>query len=395
MPEHSTDPEAEAPSSILIVEDDEGTHRSLSLVFRGKGYRVDTAVTGQEALDKAGARFYNVVLLDIRLPDMDGVSLLEPLKALHPDMAVIMVTAHASVDTAVQSLNRGASSYIIKPIDLDETLALLREAVDKQRLVQENRRLFQEAERELVVRRRTEQALRESQQRLRTMAARMEQVEEAERKDLARELHDRVGQNLTALSINLNLVLDQLSEASRDRVLTRVNDAMELVEETMFHIRDVMADLRPEVLDDYGLTAGLNWYGERFAARSGLEVEVEGNPLDPRLPHEVESGLFRIVQEALTNVSKHASASRVRVAVLGEGGTLRLIVEDNGAGLDPSPAKREGAPPGWGLITMQERAVAMGGRFSIQGGPGEGTRICIEMKDPRDMGHPKPGASGG
>lgn len=130
----------EEKQSILIVDDDESTCRTLTLIFRKKGYKTETAGTGKEAIDKAQGRFFNLALLDIKLPDMEGVELIAPLKEMHPDMAVIMITGYASLETAIQALNNGASAYITKPLNMDEVLAIVREALDKQHLVFEKRK---------------------------------------------------------------------------------------------------------------------------------------------------------------------------------------------------------------------------------------------------------------
>jgi signal transduction histidine kinase/DNA-binding response OmpR family regulator len=146
---------------ILIVDDDESTRRSLRLIFERMGYKTETAGTGREALEKAQARFFNTTLLDIKLPDMEGIELLAPLKELHPDMVVIMITAYASLETAVRALNEGASAYIIKPLDMDEVLAVVKDVLEKQHLVTENKRLYQEAQRELAQRIQAEEELKE------------------------------------------------------------------------------------------------------------------------------------------------------------------------------------------------------------------------------------------
>ena len=131
----------DANPRILIVDDDESTSRTLSLVFGRKGYDTETATTGQEAIEKAQERFFNLALLDIKLPDMEGIELLAPLKELQPDMVAIMITAYASLGTAVQALNGGVSAYITKPLNMDEVLATVREALEKQRLLFEKRRM--------------------------------------------------------------------------------------------------------------------------------------------------------------------------------------------------------------------------------------------------------------
>jgi diguanylate cyclase (GGDEF)-like protein/PAS domain S-box-containing protein len=154
---------------ILIVDDDESTRRSLRLIFEKKGYETELAGTGREAIEKAQGEFFNLALLDIRLPDMEGIELLAPLKELHPDMAVILVTGHASLKTAVQALNDGASGYITKPLDVDDVLSKARDVLERQRLVMENRCLYQAAQRELAERKRVEEALRESEEKYRRL----------------------------------------------------------------------------------------------------------------------------------------------------------------------------------------------------------------------------------
>jgi DNA-binding NtrC family response regulator len=143
--------------SILIVDDDESTRRSLTLIFGKKGYETETAGTGREAIEKAQDRFFNLALLDIKLPEVEGVELIAPLKEMHPDMVVIMATAYASLETAVRALNEGASAYITKPLNMDEVRATVREALEKQRLVMENRRLLQTVQQQLAELRQAEE----------------------------------------------------------------------------------------------------------------------------------------------------------------------------------------------------------------------------------------------
>jgi PAS domain S-box-containing protein len=149
----------EQKEHILIVDDDESTRKSLALIFGKKGYVTDTAATGQEALAKARQQFFNLALLDIRLPDMEGVELLTLLKEMHPDIMLLIVTGYASLKTAVEVLNNGASGYLTKPLNVDEMLAKVRDALEKQRLAIENRRLYQAAQQELAERNRAETML--------------------------------------------------------------------------------------------------------------------------------------------------------------------------------------------------------------------------------------------
>ena len=218
-----------------------------------------------------------------------------------------------------------------------------------------------------------------SEDALRAMSVELSRVEEEERRRLARELHDRVGQNLTALSLNLNLVQGLLPEAVAEIVSGRLEDSLGLVGETVERVRDVMADLRPSVLDDYGLLAALRWYGERFSRRAGVEVEVVGEEMDSRLASEVETELFRICQEALTNVGKHAQASKAVVTLdVGEDG-IRMRIADDGVGFDVEERQTSDGVSGWGLLNMRERALVVEGVLRVVSAPGEGTEVVVEI----------------
>ena len=232
---------------------------------------------------------------------------------------------------------------------------------------------------DMIARRRHEEEMRGYAERLRVLTERLAETEEAERRRLARELHDQVGQNLTALGLNLNMALTQLPPDAPEAVRARLLDSLTLVEQTTERIRGVMADLRPSVLDDYGPVAALRWYGDQFAARAGVRVAVVGESFDPRLPARVENALFRIAQEALTNVAKHASATAVTITVEATERAARLIVADDGIGFDAAHARGCGDHRGWGLLLMAERAEAVGGRCAIKSRPRQGTRVIVEM----------------
>jgi two-component system sensor histidine kinase UhpB len=236
-----------------------------------------------------------------------------------------------------------------------------------------------ESMRDVTERERSAKALEEYAGRLRALSARMAQVSEGERGRLARELHDRVGENLTALGINLSIVRSQMPAEALAAVDSRLADSLALVESTTERIRDVMADLRPPVLDDYGLAAALRWYGEQFARRTGLAIQMDAREPEARAEPHIELALFRIAQEALTNVAKHARATRVHIELLEFAGAHRLVIADDGVGFDPLHAGTPSGTGGWGLLTMAERAEAVGGRWSTVSAPGEGTRIIVEV----------------
>ncbi|HEX6635372.1 MAG TPA: PAS domain S-box protein [Usitatibacter sp.] len=229
-------------------------------------------------------------------------------------------------------------------------------------------------------RRMAEDEARGYAQRLKAIARRAGEIQENERRRLAQELHDRVGQNLTALTLNLNIVKGQIGGAGSGAILARLDDSLKLLDATVDSIRGVMSELRPAVLDDYGLAAALHWYAEEFGRRSGIATTVAERGAIPRLAPLVEGVLFRIAQEALTNVLKHARAGSVRISLGIQSGMLRLSVADDGRGFDASrlqPPTRHG---GWGLMIMRERAESAGGRFHVDAAPDKGTCIVVEVR---------------
>lgn len=236
-----------------------------------------------------------------------------------------------------------------------------------------------ESWRDVTERKLADEELRRYTGRLRALAAQFSEVEEAERQRLAGELHDQVGQNLTAIGINLNIIRVRLPEEVELGVRYNLNDAQSLVEQTAERIRHVMADLRPPVLDDYGLGAALSWYCDRLAKRAAIQVTVICDETVPRMEKRVENALFRIAQEALTNVVKHAQATHVTVALGMEGDHLLLRLEDNGIGFDIDRMDVPEIDQGWGLLSMRERAEAVGASCSIESSQAHGTSIIVQV----------------
>jgi PAS domain S-box-containing protein len=214
---------------------------------------------------------------------------------------------------------------------------------------------------------------------LRTLSARLAEIEEAERKAMARELHDHVGQSLTTLSLYLTMLQEQLPRMLPEKAQSRLTDALTLVEETADSVREIMAELRPPVLDDFGLMAAARWFGKQFSQRTGISLQATGEDPEPRLDRKVEMGLFRILQEALNNVAKHARASLVTVTEEVWGDKVRFTIADNGIGFDITQVGRPEGRHRWGLMNMSERALAAGGTCRVDSQPGQGTRVIVEV----------------
>src|SRR6185503_837390 len=168
-------------------------------------------------------------------------------------------------------------------------------------------------------------------------------LQESERRDLARELHDRVGQNLSALSINLARM--KTESTAGGAALQRIDDSLALIEATGEMVSGVLTDLKPPMLASNGLLDALRWHVREFKRRTGISVEVEG-PESPRLPAEVEMALFRITQAAMSNIAKHARAHTVRVSLATSASSIRFTIADDGVGFEPGRALASGR---WGL----------------------------------------------
>ncbi len=213
--------------------------------------------------------------------------------------------------------------------------------------------------------------------RLRSVSRRLVEVQETERRRLAQELHDRVGQSLTALGLNLRVITGELAASSSPAVIAQLEDCMSLVEGTVDAMRGVMSELRPHVLDDYGLLAALRSHASAYAERTGIRVAIDGEDVHGRIPKGVEVAMFRIAQEALNNVAKHSRATLVAVSLTGAGGSAKLALHDDGVGFDPAQSSAD-RKQGWGLMIMRERAEAAGARFDLQAAPGRGVRVLVD-----------------
>ncbi|MCO6450900.1 MAG: sensor histidine kinase [Caldilineales bacterium] len=232
----------------------------------------------------------------------------------------------------------------------------------------------------------TERLYAEVQNREEQLARLLHQVvgaQETERQRIARELHDTTGQSLTAIGLGLK-GLEGVLQKEKSMALTPAAELRLYASRALAELRDIIADLRPSQLDDLGLVPTLRWYTRVFSERWGIacDFNVQGEP--KRLPSDFEIVLFRISQEALTNIARHAQATRARVLVSFNPGETMLQVEDNGQGFVPEEALQSiGSTSGWGILGMHERAALVGGRVEIVSKPGQGA--CLRVVVPLIM----------
>jgi signal transduction histidine kinase len=195
--------------------------------------------------------------------------------------------------------------------------------------------------------------------------------QEATARRFSHELHDELGQSLSAIKTNLT-ALGNGANGQGDRL----HDCLQLVDDAIGNVREMSHLLRPTILDDFGLEAGLRWLAEGFSARTNIAVHVD-SAYSGRLPDETETHLFRITQEALTNVARHSGAQRVDIRLEVTNGDVLLTIQDDGRGLAPEPRNGTPATGGLGLIGMRARARSARGDMTVRSRPGEGVRIEV------------------
>jgi two-component system sensor histidine kinase/response regulator len=348
---------------ILVVDDEMINRVLLSTNLQESGYIVETAEDGQQALEILSAQLFDVVLLDLLMPIMDGYQVLEQMKsddALRR-IPVIVISSTDEIESIVRCIEMGATDYLTKPFNpvllharLKASLASLHE------------------ERMAI---------------LRQQLAQVTAAQEEERQRIARELHDGLGPALASLNIRLRTTY-KLLERDGHPVAEEIEELAELAQANTQDIRRLIHDLRPAALNELGLVPALREYVARYQEEQGLEValtlpalsssalltvnSVEGPEGDERLPAPLETALFRVVQEALANVARHAQARRVEVSLARDQEDVTLRVADDGRGFDPQ-APRSGTH--LGLWSMRERVEGLGGRFEVESASGRGTTV--------------------
>jgi signal transduction histidine kinase len=346
---------------VLLIEDNPG---DVALVGRALSSQASAPVLEhvgslREAQKRLSEPGIDAVILDLTLPDSTGVAGVQKLAREFPALPLVVLTGLDDERVGLQALQEGAQDYLVKD-QLDGRLlsralryAALRKGVE-----------------EMARQSAAEQAARAEAERLSRMLV---EIQEAERRQVARELHDEVGQLLTGVKLFLEVAARQAAGS----VKTAIVDSQGLIDELTARVRNMSLDLRPAVLDDYGLKHALLWYLERYTSRTNMKVAFEHTGLEKRFATEAETAAYRIVQEALTNVARHAEARTIRLQMWADEQKLWVQVEDDGRGFVTEAAPSTKASSG--VSGMHERAALLGGRLTIESQPGQGTRITAEL----------------
>ena len=336
-------------STILIVDDSQSARETLLAVLDGQGYQLVTATNGSEALRLAGQLHPDVVLLDVMMPGMDGLEVCRRMRST-PELAevpIVLLTALDDHASLLQGLEAGADDFLSKPIERQELLLRIR----------------------TITRLNRYRTLAEQRMKLSEMAERLVTAQEQERLRISRELHDDLGQALTTHLLDIRNLQGDLS-IPVITLFERLENLYQQSYEIFVKIRRLAHDLRPPVLDTLGLKLSLENYCREFTSRTHLPIILE---IDPVLPEFIDVHnviLYRVLQEALTNIAKHAQASRVWVELSVEDNTINLTVQDNGRGLQSV----EQSANGIGITGMQERLSLAGGKLHLHS-PSEGGTI--------------------
>ena len=343
---------------VLHVEDDELDHQLILTQLQRAGMavemeRLDALPDVLEALDRP----WDAIISDYNLPGYTGLEVLDAVNARALHIPFLLVSGEIGEDMAVGAMRTGAADYLLK-----NNLARLAPALLHALEAAESERARQVADLELV----------KSKQRLHELAGHLQTSVEMERAAIAREIHDDVGGSLTAVKFDLAWI-DR--HAKEPEVRKRVAAALETVNLAIDASQRIMHNLRPAILEQ-GLVAALQWMTARFERRTGIEVGLRTGDERMLLPPGVPLLAYRTAQEALTNVSKHAQATRVDIELSLDAGVLTLEIRDNGRGIAPGDLTKERS---FGIRGLHERAATVAGWVDISSNPGDGASLILTV----------------
>ncbi len=229
--------------------------------------------------------------------------------------------------------------------------------------------------RDITERKQAEEAIRKSEEHLRNLTAYIQRVSEIERTNIAREIHDELGQALTVLKIDLSWIRKRLPH-DQSEIIEKIDAMAKIIDKTIVTVKKISTDLRPGLLDDLGLSAAIEWQSEEFEKRTGIPCTITIDPKDITFDRDRNTALFRILQEALTNIARHAQAAEVNISLQLKDGRIELNVQDDGRGIREEELE---SPQAFGLMGLRERAIMFGGNAIIRGFPGKGTTVSVSI----------------
>ncbi len=346
-----------------MLEDDAADAELTKFALRKGGltFSLDRVETKDEYLQALEEGPPTLILSDYSLPGFNGHDALSIALEKCPETPFIFVTGTMGEEVAIETLKSGATDYVLKT-----RLSRLMPAVN---------RALREAQ-ERAQHRRAEEQLRESHEQLRALSMYLQSVREEERTRISREVHDELGQALTSCKLDLSWLAGKLPKECKS-LIEKTKDLTTHIDSTIQTVRRISSELRPGVLDHLGLVAALEWQANEFQNRTGIKCDVHTNLRDAPLDQNLSTTFFRIFQETLTNIIRHAGATCVHVDLRQEDGRITLEVKDNGRGISRTEVTNTKS---MGLLGMRERAALLGGIFRIgRLKKGSGTRVSVSI----------------
>ncbi|HEX4134536.1 MAG TPA: response regulator [Bryobacteraceae bacterium] len=377
-------------ATILIVDDDPTGLQYLDTLLGYQGHRMVKAGGANEALTCCRAGKPDLIITDVLMPELDGYQFVRELRKDKDlaDISVIFYTAtyYRGKNSLALARACGVARVLSKPAEPDTILEAVNAVLENPGVSTQNLSL-QEFDRDHArligsklfnnVRKLDEAnaQLRASEEQLRRLADHLRSAQEDERKRIARHLHDELGQALTLLKMNCSWIEGRLRDAP-EGVIARLRSSIQLADDTISSVRRVATELRPAILD-LGIAAAIEWQAESFQARTNIECAADLQVDDESIAPETATELFRILQEALTNVLRHAEATEIHISLRREDNCLVLEIRDNGKGIGE---ERIANGKTLGLLGMRERAALVGGFLSVEGGEGTTVRVYIPQQ---------------
>ena len=318
---------------------------------------VDNKNDFEDALDSFNP---DIILSDHSLPAFNSQKALAIVKEKSPHIPFILVTATVSEEFAVNVLKQGASDYILKT-NIKRLPSSVTTAIEKARMMEE--KLLAEIQ------------LKYSHQQIRNLASHLQDIREEERAAMAREVHDQLGQQLTAIKLDIAWLLLRLKDAD-DPVVKKLQEIEKLITQALKTVRKIVTELHPAILDKLGIKDAIRWQSHEFEKRTGIKTEVSLVHGPIAADSKTAIALFRIYQESLTNIMRHAKATMVKCRIDKTDNQLVFSIEDDGVGFDENLI---GQKQSLGLLGMKERAVVLGGELQIKSSPGHGTTIIVSV----------------
>lgn len=350
--EPSASPAPPMPLRVLFVEDSPTDYNLLVRLLRVAGYDVDaTRIESESELrNTLASAHWDAVISDHNLPNFSSTQALQVLQETGLDIPFIIVSGAIGEDIAVEAMIAGADDYILKS--------------RLPRLVPALKRSLAAA-----AARREERLTRE---KLRLLSAHLERLKEVERKAVAREIHDDIGGLMTGLAFDLSWLKQH---AAGNGVRERLDNMQALLDQARASVQRILRQLRPPMLE-LGIAAALEWQARDFERRYAIPCRFATNRDDIEVDEERASAMFRVCQESLTNIAKHAQAKSVNIEVFADDANVTLEITDDGVGLAAGSLSKAGA---FGLLGMRERAANLGGWLEVNSSQGRGTGVMLSL----------------